>query len=89
MNPHPLAGTVADLKAHGIEYLLVFCCEHACKRQGKMKLGNYFDHTTLESIRKAMYCSDCRKAGCDDRNLDIRPQWPIVSGPRRKSVSTK
>ena len=87
MNPHKLTGTVGEWKAHGVTHLLVHCDNHACMRTGKLKLADHFDHMTLEGIRRAVYCPACRKFGRDDKNLDIRPEWPAYEGPRKSAES--
>jgi len=78
-----LAGTVADLRTHGIGALLVYCESHDCGRKGSVSLDNYPDAKPLEEIRRAVYCAACREAGRNDRNLDVRPEWPTWAGPGR------
>lgn len=87
MNPHSLTGTVACWKSHGVTHFLIHCDNHTCMRIGRLKLANYFDNNTMEGIRKVVYCTACRAAGRDDRNLDIRPEWPTVAGPGRNQES--
>ena len=78
-----LAGSVADLRAHGVGTLLVYCEDHSCMRKGSVSLDGYEDAKPLEVIRRAVFCPACREAGRTDRHLDVRPEWPTWAGPGR------
>lgn len=78
-----LAGNVRDLRTHGVDALLVYCENHDCLRKGSISLDGYADNVTADSIRRAVYCPSCRDAGRDDRNVDVRPNWPMLAGHGR------
>lgn len=78
-----LAGTVADLQAHDVVALLVYCENHDCGRKGTISLDDYPDTKPLQVIRRAVYCPACREARRNDKNVDVRPEWPTWAGPGR------
>jgi len=52
-------------------------------RKGSISLDGFEDKISADSIRQAVYCPACRKAGRNDKSVDVRPEWPVRAGPGR------
>jgi hypothetical protein len=75
--------TIASIRAHGVETLLVYCNgkrdgDWPCNHQGKLAIDCFDDGVPLRDIERR-----CRCTACGWRRADLRPDYSVQQAARQ------
>jgi hypothetical protein len=62
--------TFGEMRASGIDRVLIYCADHKCSRSIEMGAGQWPDHLRLSDIEDRFICQ-----ACGQRGADVRPNF--------------
>ena len=68
--PHGPPMTLGDMRARGVQNLLVSCLNPECLHSGLLDVSVWPAETTVPSFTGRMRCSVCHS-----KRVDVRPNW--------------
>jgi hypothetical protein len=65
----PMKITFGEMRASGIDRVLVYCADYKCSHSVQMSADRWPDHVRLSDIEPLFVCKACGKRGADVRGL--------------------
>jgi hypothetical protein len=68
--PHGPPMTLGNMRELGVQRLIAFCHNNACRHQAVIDVSSYPDDIEVPSFRRRVKCGKC-----GGRDIDVRPNW--------------
>jgi len=62
--------TLANMRRQGVQHLIAFCINDACRHQALIDVSSYLLDTEVPSFQRRAKC--CK---CGGKRVDVRPNW--------------
>lgn len=67
-----------DLRAEGLIFVDVTCCDPACQHDSRLEIDMVPDQLTVAALQQSLRCSAC--LGRRRRGVVVHPRWPDRMG---------
>lgn len=74
--------TLGDMRALGVQNLIAYCFNDACRHQALIEVSSYSAETKVPYFRNKVVCAQC---GSRRDKIDVRPNWK--EQPTRPSLT--
>ena len=76
--------TLGDMRRLGVQNLVAFCLNDACRHTALIDVSAYPAETEVASFRSRVVCAKCGSRG---HKIDVRPNWK--DQPTQPSLTSK
>jgi hypothetical protein len=76
--------TLDDMRRLGVQRLVAFCLNDACRHEGLIDVSSYPADTEVPWFRSRVVCAKCGGRG---NKIDVRPNWK--EQPTQQSLTGK
>lgn len=73
MTTYPQKISFGELRASGVDAMLIYCRDHHCSHHVTVSADRWADHVRLSDVEPPFTCSACGKRGAE-----VRPDWHSV-----------